>query len=253
MGIPFLLPYRQRLRRRFFYLDACRHTFGRSYWMDNIFSRNETTARQRYIQNASWKTCEKGPGFGISSSLDQASYSLNVGVLAFNNLGAADIGLGNLDTARAHLDLAIKLDPSCPLLYRNMYTLLMRIGPYADAQPWLVKAGALGMKGGVTDRMVQSSQPRNAAWSSIGRASSARMSGPLLKPPVAGAYVINLINDDVTPLEVVIAGLEKVFDMTGAEAFGAALEVCKAAQAECAGFPDEITARRKADELQAFA
>jgi hypothetical protein len=47
--------------------------------------------------------------------LATSSYSASAEVLALNNLGAAEVALGEVDAARAHLARAIELDAQCPL------------------------------------------------------------------------------------------------------------------------------------------
>jgi hypothetical protein len=107
--------------------------------------------------------------------LGTSSYSLRVEALALNNLGAAEIGLGEMEAARAHLTEGLALDPKCPLFYRNMGVLALRTG--SDAEPWLQKAVALGLNRGWSDRWVRASQRRNAALSTTGSTDEAPL-GP---------------------------------------------------------------------------
>ena len=100
--------------------------------------------------------------------LGTSSYSLNAEVLALNNLGAAELSLGEFEAAREHLEQAIALDPRCPLPYRNIDLLVLRTGSTAEAGPWLEQAAALGFRGDLSDRLVMSSQGRNAERAETG-------------------------------------------------------------------------------------
>ena len=57
------------------------------------------------------------------------------------------------------------------------------------------------------------------------------------KPPL---YAVLLLNDDYTPMEFVIAVLEKHFDKDHAEATDVMLKVHKEGQAVCGVYPYEI-------------
>ena len=184
--------------------------------------------------------------------LGTSSYSLNAEVLALNNLGAAETALGEFDTARAHLNQAIALDPQCPLPYRNMGTLILRTASKAEAGPWLEKAVALGLRGDVSDRVVMSSQRRNAELSTTGAVTGARPAPPV-QPPVTGAFIVYLLNDEKTPFEFAVTALERVFGMTGATAIFTAQSADKFGRAACAGFADVEVAQGKAEELGSFA
>jgi ATP-dependent Clp protease adapter protein ClpS len=185
--------------------------------------------------------------------LATSSYSASAEVLALNNLAAAEIGLGEFEAARAHLARAIDLDPKCPLLFKNMGAIVLRTGSTADAMPWIDRAAALGLRGDWTDRAAQASQRRNADLSTTGTVAGPQP--PLSKVGAAlrGAYIVQLLNDDATPLEFVVSALEQVFGLTGAEAIRIALAAHQFGRAACAAFDDECTAKSKADELAALA
>ena len=184
--------------------------------------------------------------------LGTSSYSLNAEVMALNNLGAAEMALGEFDAAREHFDQAIVLEPSSPLPYRNMGLLLLRTGPAAVALPWFEKATALGLRGGWSDRVAMSSARRNAELSTTGAVTDVRPPPPA-EPPVTGAFIVHLLDDEKTPFEFAVAALEKVFGMTGAQAIRTAMQVDKVGRTACAGFDDREVARAKAEELEAFA
>ncbi len=185
--------------------------------------------------------------------LANSSYSSNAEVMALNNLGAAEMALGEIDAARTHLTRAIELDPRCPLPYRNMGTLTLRTGSVTDAMPWLQKAEALGFRGDQSDSRAMASQRNNAAFSTTGVAAGASPVMAAVEPTFTGAYLVQIVNDATTPFEVVVLGLEQVFGLTGAEAIRITRSVDQSGRAACAGFDDEGEAQRKADELAAFA
>lgn len=185
--------------------------------------------------------------------LANSSYSADAEVLALNNLAAAEIGLGEIDAARAHLTRAMQLDPKCPLPYRNMGALTLRTGSTTDASPWFEKAATLGLRGDWSDKRALASQRRNAAFSATGVVAETPPIPTPAAQPVSGAYLVQVVNDAVTPFEVVVSGLEQVFDLTGAEALRIARSADESGRAVCAGFNDEREAQRKADELVTFA
>lgn len=188
--------------------------------------------------------------------LGTSSYSRDVEVLARNNLGGALIKLGEIEPAREQLARAIALDPLCPLPYRNMGVLVLNSATYAEAKPWFEKAEALGLKGDLTDSMVGASQRRNAARAMGVLGDVPGHFVPPSQPPkprFAGAFRVELINDDVTPLEFVVSSLEQVFGLTGAQAIRIASAADRHGRAACAGFESEGAARERADQLSELA
>ena len=184
--------------------------------------------------------------------LGTSSYSLNAEVLALNNLGAAELALGEFDSARAHLNQAITSDPQCPLPCRNMGTLTLRTSSTAEAMPWFERAEALGLRRGLSDRVIMSSQRRNAELSTTGVVTDVQPSRPP-EQPVTGAYIVYLLNDEKTPFEFAVTSLESVFGMTGERAIHTAISVDKTGRAACAGFEDGQVAQDKVDEMNALA
>ena len=67
------------------------------------------------------------------------------------------------------------------------------------------------------------------------------------------AFVVEVLNDDRTPMELVVFGLESVFGMTKRDAITTMLLIHKSDGVTCAGFDAEATAKSKADELEAIA
>ena len=185
--------------------------------------------------------------------LGPSSYALSAEALALNNLGAPEMSLGEFDAARARFDQAIALDPPGPLPYSNMGALILRTGSSAEALPWFRKAEALGLRQDFTDRWMMSSQRRNVERSATGADRRAPAGEPPVEPPVTGAFIVYVLDDEKTPLEVAVAGLEEVFNMTGQQAIATALRIDKSGRAACAGFDDLETARGRAQALEAFA
>jgi tetratricopeptide (TPR) repeat protein len=103
--------------------------------------------------------------------LGSSAYSRNPTVLALNNLGSAEINLGQFDRARIHLDRAIEIDGKCPLPYYNIGVLLRVEGEPEKAKQWLAEAARLGFTKGFSDKIVTASQTRFAAIDGLGSAS----------------------------------------------------------------------------------
>jgi tetratricopeptide (TPR) repeat protein len=106
--------------------------------------------------------------------LGTSSYSVSAEAMALNNLGTAELELGEVDAARNHFNEAIAADLKCPLPYRNMGLLVLREGSTDGAGPWFEKAVALGLRGDWSDRAVQASQRNNAELSATGAVTGRR-------------------------------------------------------------------------------
>ena len=101
--------------------------------------------------------------------LGTSTYSRDPEALALNNLGAAEIGLGEFESARGHLDASIAVDGENPLPYFNIGVLLCAEGELAEARKWLSDAVARGYSQGLTDRIIAASQARFALTEGRGR------------------------------------------------------------------------------------
>lgn len=93
--------------------------------------------------------------------LGWGSYSRSPESFALNNLGGAEIGLGEFDSARRHLDASIAADGLNPLPYFNIGVLLAKQGN-SEARGWFEKSVELGFSRSVVDRIVMASQARLA-------------------------------------------------------------------------------------------
>ena len=69
----------------------------------------------------------------------------------------------------------------------------------------------------------------------------------------AKAYVVETLNDDLTPMEVVVEGLQSVFGMSRRDAITTMLLIHESGSAVCSGYGSEAAAREKAEELEAIA
>lgn len=108
-------------------------------------------------------TLEQRPWLKHFIWLGSSTYSRNPKCLALNNLGAAEIGLGDLSGARTHLLAAIEEDRSCPLPVFNMGALALAEGePEEEVAIWFDRAAALGYSRGLIDSIIASSQARFA-------------------------------------------------------------------------------------------
>ena len=198
-------------------------------------------------------TLRKRPWLRQLIWLGTSAYSRNVEVLARNNLGAAMMKLGEIDAAKEQLTRAIALDPECPLPYRNMGVLTLHSATSAEAMPWFEKAAALGLTDGWSDRVVRASQDRHAARSTTDKSADAETLNDTLPPTINGPFLIEILNNDETPLEFVVACLEETFGLTGIQAIRIARAVDERGSAPCAGFETEEAAQAKAGELRSLA
>jgi hypothetical protein len=101
--------------------------------------------------------------------LGSGTYSRNPKAMALNNLGAAEIPLGETDAARRHLYKSIEIDPLNPLPFYNLSVLARVQGDVEGAARCSAHARALGFSRGVSDAIVRSSQNRFATLDGRGR------------------------------------------------------------------------------------
>ena len=94
--------------------------------------------------------------------LGSSTYSLDPEVLALNNLGAAELKLGELEAAKLHLTQAIQLDGKCPLPFFNLGILHSNLADPEEAVRCFEEAARLGYANELSDKLVRASQTRFA-------------------------------------------------------------------------------------------
>jgi tetratricopeptide (TPR) repeat protein len=94
--------------------------------------------------------------------LGSSTYSHDPEVLALNNLGAAELNLGERESAEAHFKKAIELDNQCPLPFVNLSILYEQSGNAEEATRCIESAIRLGYGNGVSDKIIRASQTRFA-------------------------------------------------------------------------------------------
>ncbi len=95
--------------------------------------------------------------------LGSSSYSRDPEAMALNNLGAAELALGEIDAARRHLEEAIGVDRRNPLPFYNLGLLHRTIEDADMAERCFAEARRLGYTRGWSDGIVTTSQTRFAA------------------------------------------------------------------------------------------
>lgn len=94
--------------------------------------------------------------------LGSSSYSRNPEALVRNNLGAAELALGQVLTAKEHLEAAIQIDRECPLPFFNMGVLHVGEGHMEEAERCFQHAARLGYTNSLGDKLVRAAQDRLA-------------------------------------------------------------------------------------------
>ena len=139
----------------------------RVLWRDQLrglhFLRRREYARSKEHSQRVLEALRRRPWLKRAIWLGTSTYSRDGESLALCNLGAAEIGLGDLGAARVHLEDSMKADPANPLPYYNMAILSDLLGRGDDAVRWFDRAVELGWATQWTDRVVRESQARNAA------------------------------------------------------------------------------------------
>jgi ATP-dependent Clp protease adaptor protein ClpS len=151
----------------------------------------------------------KAPWLKNLTSLGTTSLSGDPEALALSYLVAAEFKLGAFEAARKHLGESIALDPENPLLFRNMGVACLLTDHWADAKLWLEKAAALGLRDEWSDKIIGAPQSQSVL-------TDGGVSGDALS--ATGAWRVEVLNDDLTPMEFVVELLERIFDHVGAEA-----------------------------------
>jgi len=102
--------------------------------------------------------------------LSWSIYTPNVEAMTQNNVGAAQLNLGNLSAAEAALSTALVLDPQYPLPHANLALVAALRSDASAVERHLEAARKFGYKGAGLDRFVSRSQSLLAAVESRGPA-----------------------------------------------------------------------------------
>ena len=94
--------------------------------------------------------------------LGSSTYSRDPEALALNNLGAAEIMLGQWDQAQEHLHASLAVDPLNPLPCFNLGKLFAAKGDHSAAGHWFDQAVALGYSRTLVDQAIGLAQARFA-------------------------------------------------------------------------------------------
>lgn len=174
--------------------------------------------------------------------LGGSTYLRDPEAMALNNLGAAEVGLEAFDDARGPLEDPIALDDKNPSPFHSMGMVCLHTTARTEAEPWFERARALGLDQGASDRVVRAAQSRFAF-------TDGRIDPSLLGPadprpsdraPAAGLdHVVELLNDDQTPMEFVAQILEQVFDMSRLQAIKIMLQIHEPGRAACGAYVRE--------------
>lgn len=174
--------------------------------------------------------------------------------MALNCLGGAETSLGEFDKARGHLEAAIKLDPTWALPYFSMGILVLKTKNSTEAQPWFARAQQYGFSHPVTDPII--ADPIQFTVNGVKK----RLPGEQEKwaafelPPAdearaqdTASVMVQLVNDDKTPMEFVVAALETIFGLTREAAIKVMLEVHKTGHGNCGTYPQSEAEARIAE------
>ncbi len=136
------------------------------FWRDLLRGLRLLNSRQfaesRRHSHAFLQTLQTRPYLRLFVWLGSSTYSRNPEVLALNNLGAAELHLGEMASARQHLVRATMIDGKCPLPYFNMGLIHALDGDVGEAERCFQQATRLGYRDGLSDRIVKAAQARFA-------------------------------------------------------------------------------------------
>lgn len=164
--------------------------------------------------------------------------------MALNCLGGAETSLREFDKARRHLEAAIKLDPKWALPYFGMGLLVLRTKNAAEAQHWFAMAQQYGYSHPTTDLIITDPAQYEANAAKIWLPVEQEKWSVFELPPADEAQaqgttsvMVQLVNDDKTPMEFVVAALETIFGLTREAAVKVMLEVHKTGRGNCGTYP----------------
>jgi ATP-dependent Clp protease adapter protein ClpS len=186
----------------------------------------EDIGRRPWIQHLTW--------------LGSGTYSRNAKAMALNNLGAAEMLLGEFAAARDHLEQSSRLDGENPLPYFNLAKLEMILGNEAKSRDNLEQAKRRGYMKILSDRLVQSAQSRFAVVEGRGAIVGAdNEDAPVVLSPETSLlsipelvpanfrWGVEILNDNSTPMEFVVEILQAQLKLAYAEAMAAMLDIHK--------------------------
>lgn len=144
VGVAFLLPGRVQaiLWRRFF---RARRLLGEGRYeeaIDHFQAFLEQLERAPWLKSLVW--------------LAGAVYTRDIEVMSLNNIGAAQLQLGDWTQAADYLQRARDRDPDCPLPYWNLALLAQAQGDEATATRHLERAHELGYRRSSLDQLIHS-------------------------------------------------------------------------------------------------
>ena len=186
----------------------------------------EDIGRRPWIRHLTW--------------LGSGTYSRDAKALALNNLGAAELFLGEFTASRDHLEQSRRLDDENPLPYFNMAQLELILGNKEKSRDSLEQAKRRGYTKSLSDRLVQSAQSRFAFFEGRSANVGAHQEDlSVVLPPgtsllsilelVPGDFRcgIEVLNDNSTPMEFVVEILQAQLKLAYAEAVAAMLDIHK--------------------------
>ena len=118
--------------------------------------------------NAFLATVQAQPWRKLVLWLSWSFYTPSVEAMTWNNIGAAQMGLGDKAAAEAAWSEALALDPKYPVPHANLALIAATRGDQVAAERHLEKARALGYSGEAFDRFVHKTQSILATVESAG-------------------------------------------------------------------------------------
>ncbi len=94
--------------------------------------------------------------------LGHGVYSRDPEAIALGNIGAAEIALGRLDSARSHLEASIAVDGENPLPFFNLGLVFQASGDDLEARKWFAEAEKRGYARTAIDKVIHAAQSRYA-------------------------------------------------------------------------------------------
>jgi ATP-dependent Clp protease adapter protein ClpS len=214
------------------------------YWRDLVTGLRLLRERQfaqsarhskRFLQDI-----DRRPWIQHLTWLGSGVYSRNAKAMALNNLGAAEIFLGEFAAARGHLEQSSRLDDENPLPYLNLAKLMRILGDEAGSRDCAEQAKRCGYTKSLSDRLVRNAQSRFAFLEGRGADIPADIENvPIVLPPGMSLLSIpefvpanfrcgvEILNDNSTPMDFVVESLQAELKLARADAITAMLDIHK--------------------------